>query len=78
MTKKLNIGIKPSRRPASLTPEHWVKNRHASPEEPKQRFTAEIPVRLHSAFKADCAQRGIKMVTELVEILEKRYGQNGR
>jgi hypothetical protein len=70
--KKVSFGTRPAApKEQAPTPEAWVDQRHA-PEGTK-RLTLDIAASLHARIKADCARRGVKMVEELRELLEREY-----
>ena len=43
-----------------------------------KRLTIDVPVDLHSAIKASCAQRGVKMADAIREILKDEFGGSRR
>lgn len=40
-----------------------------------KRLTIDVPADLHSAIKAGCAQKGLKMADAIREILETEFGK---
>ena len=78
MNKRVLLGPRPTAQPAATpTPDDWVENR-ATGEEPDtiKRLTFDVPLKLHTAIKTDCAARGKKMNEEIVAILAARWLQS--
>jgi hypothetical protein len=74
MTKRIAFGPKPSK-PAPEQAEAWVHNREVDGPEPTKRLTLDLPQSLHTRIKATCAMRGTKMVEEIRDLLEQKYGK---
>ena len=82
MNKKVSIGARPApRSPQSVDPEAWVQQEsRAEPKAaavPMKRLTIELPADLHTAFKANCVLRGVKMVDEIRRMIEARIAERG-
>lgn len=71
--KRVTIGTKPSNKPAQAAADAWVERRDE--REAIKRMTIDIPESLHRAIKAQCALRGTKMVEEVRQLLEQKYGR---
>lgn len=69
--KKIEIGTRPSARPAPAAADQWVENRSGS--ERMKRLTIDIPESLHRAIKMHCAMHGTKMADEVRELLMQKY-----
>ena len=76
-TKKVQIGIKPTNKPAPAVADVWVESR-SSGNEPKsmKRLTIDVPESLHRSIKAQCAMRGTKIADEVRDLLLQKYGQS--
>lgn len=76
-TKKVQIGTKPTNKPAPAAADAWVESR-SNGDEPEQmkRLTIDVPESLHRSIKAQCAMRGTKIADEVRELLLKKYGQS--
>lgn len=75
-TKKVQIGSKPTNKPALVaTADAWVESR-SNGDEPEQmkRLTIDVPESLHRQIKTACAQRGTKIADEVRELLLQKYG----
>ena len=76
MTKKIQIGTKPTNKPAPAAADAWVESRSNGDEpERMKRLTIDVPESLHRAIKMQCAARGAKMADELRELLMQKYGE---
>lgn len=75
--KKVQIGTKPTNKPAPASADAWVENR-CNGDEPEQmkRLTIDVPESLHRSIKTQCAMRGTKIADEVRELLLKKYGQS--
>ena len=71
MSKKVDIGPRPSLKSTVASSDDWVKN----PEKGKsmKRLTVDIPEDMHRQIKADCAWRGVKITDVIREMLAERY-----
>ena len=79
--KKVSFGAKPSAKPAAAPADQWVETRHpeeATTPEATKRLTLDLPESLHRRIKATCAQRGVKMVDEIRELLEQHFPEQTR
>ena len=76
-TKKVQIGTKPTNKPAPASADAWVESR-SNGDEPEQmkRLTIDVPESLHRSIKAQCAMRGTKIADEVRELLLQKYGQS--
>lgn len=72
-TKKVQIGVRPTNKPAPAEADAWVESRSVEPEKMK-RLTIDIPETLHRSIKAGCAMRGTKIADEVRELLLQKYG----
>jgi hypothetical protein len=73
-TKKIQIGAKPTSKPA--TADAWVESRdNADAPEPMKRLTIDVPESLHKTIKIACAMRGTKIADEVRDLLLQRYGK---
>ncbi len=74
MSKKVSFSPKPQA-PAPKTADDWVTNRATppAPAEPMKRLTIDVPARLHTRIKAQCALRGLKMADEIRTLLEQHF-----
>lgn len=73
-SKKVTIGIRPTRQGSSGSADQWVESREASRvAEPMKRLTIDIPAELHRKIKGQCATRGTKMADEVRELLRQQY-----
>ncbi|CCF70666.1 hypothetical protein CAI18_23330 (plasmid) [Xanthomonas citri pv. punicae] len=72
--KKVQIGTKPTNKPAPVAADAWVESRSSS-DEPEQmkRLTIDVPESLHRQIKTACAQRGTKIADEVRELLLQKY-----
>ncbi len=76
MTKKVQIGTKPTNKPAPAAADAWVESRSNGDElERMKRLTIDVPESLHRAIKMQCAARGTKMADEIRELLMQKYGE---
>ena len=76
-TKKVQIGTKPTNKPAPAAADAWVESRSNGDEpEPMKRLTIDVPESLHRTIKAQCAMRGTKIADEVRELLLQKYGQS--
>lgn len=76
-TKKVQIGIKPTNKPALAVADAWVESRSNGNEpKPMKRLTIDVPESLHRSIKAQCAMRGTKIADEVRDLLLKKYGQS--
>lgn len=67
--KKVTFGTKPAQ--TSLkSMDAWVDQKE---EKKTSRLTLDIPLALHREIKSQCAQRGVKMIEEITELLEEKY-----
>ena len=82
MGKKVTIASKPTAKRPAATPDAWVSGGvpaepaappETSPKEELKRFTIDIPVTLHRRIKSQCANRGVKMRDDILELLLKYY-----
>ena len=71
MSKRVTSGSKPTARPAPETADEWVNNRGGAEE--MKRLTFDIPASLHRRIKVACALKGVTMVEELRELLNRQY-----
>ncbi len=74
--KKIGFGSRPAKPEVAKDPATWVEQRHEP--EGKQRLTLDIPASLHSRIKAQCAQRGEKMIDAITAILEREFPEERR
>jgi len=75
-TKKVQIGTKPTNKPAPAAADAWVESRSNGDEpEPMKRLTIDVPESLHRSIKAQCAMRGTKIADEVRELLLQKYGK---
>mgnify|MGYP003377059427 CR=1 FL=1 len=71
-TKKVQIGVKPTSKPAPA--DAWVESRSdGTAPEPMKRLTIDVPESLHRTIKAQCAMRGTKIADEVRELLLQKY-----
>lgn len=76
-TKKVQIGTKPTSRPAPAAADAWVESRSNGGEpEPMKRLTIDVPEGLHRSIKAQCAMRGTKIADEVRELLLQKYSKS--
>ena len=75
-TKKVQIGTKPTNKPAPAAADAWVESRSIDEPEPMKRLTIDVPESLHRSIKAQCAMRGTKIADEVRELLLQKYGQS--
>jgi hypothetical protein len=68
-TKRVQIGAKPTNKPAPVAADAWVESRVVDGPEPMKRLTIDVPESLHRRIKAQCAMRGSKMADEVRELL---------
>jgi hypothetical protein len=73
-TKKIQIGAKPTSKPAPATADAWVESREDATPEPMKRLTIDVPESLHKAIKIACATRGTKIADEVRDLLLQKYG----
>ena len=73
-TKKVQIGTKPTNKPAPAAADAWVESRSNDEPEPMKRLTIDVPESLHRTIKAQCAMRGSKIADEVRELLIQKYG----
>lgn len=75
--KKVAIGGKPSAKAAdNKSVDAWIDSRHQEvTKAPTKRLTIDIPADLHARLKAECAMNGRKMVDEIRELLQEKYGK---
>ena len=73
-TKKVQIGTKPTNKPAPAAADAWVESRSNDEPEPMKRLTIDVPMSLHRAIKSQCAIRGMKIADEVRELLVQKYG----
>jgi predicted DNA binding CopG/RHH family protein len=77
MSKKVTFKPKPtSAVPANA--DEWVsgenpKAKKQEEEEPKKRFTFDVPESLHRRVKIGCAARGVEMAEVVRQLLEKEF-----
>ncbi len=75
--KKVFFGTKPVKHEATTatysTPDEWVENREEASSDTMKRLTIDISASLHRRIKTSCAARGVMMVDDIREILEKNY-----
>lgn len=73
--KKVTFGAKPAPKVDVSEVDAWVERRSAPEDEVEEtkRLTLDIPASLHRRIKATCAQRGVKMVDEIRELLAKHF-----
>lgn len=77
----MNKKVKFTPKPTSAVPanaDDWVsgespKAKKKEEEEPKKRFTFDVPVSLHRRVKIGCASRGVEMAEVMRELLEKEF-----
>jgi len=72
-TKKVQIGIKPTNKPAPVAADAWVESRNDASGSMK-RLTIDVPESLHRQIKTACAQRGTKIADEVRGLLLQKYG----
>lgn len=75
-TKKVQIGTKPTNKPAPAAADAWVESRSNDETEPMKRLTIDVPESLHRTIKAQCAMRGTKIADEVRELLLQKFGQS--
>ncbi|AEK59807.1 conserved hypothetical protein (plasmid) [Acidithiobacillus caldus SM-1] len=76
-TKKVQIGIKPTNKPAPAVADAWVESRSSGNKpKPMKRLTIDVPESLHRSIKAQCAMRGTKIADEIRDLLLQKYGQS--
>ena len=73
-TKKVQIGTKPTNKPAPAAADAWVESRSNDEPEPMKRLTIDVPESLHRSIKAQCALRGTTIADEVRELLLQKYG----
>jgi hypothetical protein len=75
--KKVQIGAKPTNKPAPVAADAWVESRSNddTPEQMK-RLTIDVPESLHRQIKTTCAQRGTKIADEVRALLLQKYGES--
>lgn len=74
MTKKVQIGAKPTASAKAHTADAWVESRDAEAEPEKmKRLTIDVPESLHRAVKLSCVSRGVKIADEIRELLLQKY-----
>lgn len=76
MSKKIQIGGKPTARPAPAgNADEWVSNRAApaeapaEPSEKMKRLTIDVTESLHREFKRKCADKGVKIADVARELI---------
>jgi hypothetical protein len=73
--KKVQIGTKPTNKPAPVAADAWVENRsNGDTAEQMKRLTIDVPESLHRTIKTACAMRGTKIADEVRELLLQKYG----
>lgn len=77
MSKKVAFTPKPI---STVPPQadDWVsgekpKAKKKEEDEPKKRFTFDVPVSLHRRVKRGCADRGVEMADVMREFLKKEF-----
>ena len=76
MSTKTNVFSKNPRKenkPSIKKVDDWVQNRGVKKTEATKRLTFDIPVSWHTQIKSECAQRGVKMVDEILPLLQKHF-----
>ena len=74
MSKRVEIGTRPTTRRTAPEADAWVENRAASNEpEPIKRLTIDVPESLHRRVKAQCAMRGTKIADEVRALLVEHF-----
>jgi hypothetical protein len=86
--KEIKFPKKPGAADAPADAEAWINAPRGSdhvakaevpvaPEEPMKRLTIDIPERLHTRVKSQCAKRGAKMADEIRALLEAHFPAEG-
>ena len=72
MNKKVSFTKKPNK---THSAEDWVKQGQSEKEksEPTKRLTLDVPVSLHTEIKTQCAQKGVKMIDEILPVLKEHF-----
>lgn len=76
MSKKINIGMRPTNVKEEINADAWVESRNTQENEPMKRLTIDVPESLHREIKAQCARRGTKIADEVRELLLNKYRNN--
>lgn len=76
MSKKINIGMRPTNVKEEVNADAWVESRNIKENEPMKRLTIDVPESLHREIKAQCARRGTKIADEVRELLLNKYRNN--
>lgn len=74
MSKKTNAFAKKPRnenKPAIRNADDWIKDRGDT-----KRLTLDIPASLHTHIKSECARRGVKMIDEILPLLQNYFSLN--
>lgn len=80
MSRK-KIGLRTTRPTATDDADKWVESRVVEttahqpdqPEQPKKKLIIELPHEMHSRFKAQCAERGVKMSDVVRDLINKAF-----
>lgn len=84
--KRTGLGLRPQR-PTADDADKWVESRvvettvpqPAEPEQaeqaeqPKKKLIIELPHEMHSRFKSQCAERGVKMSDVVRDLINKAF-----
>lgn len=81
--KRTGLGFRPQR-PTADDADKWVESRVVEttahqpeqaepPEQPKKKLIIELPHEMHSRFKAQCAERGVKMSDVVRDLINKAF-----
>ncbi len=76
MNTKTNAFAKKPRNenePSIKKADDWVQSRGVVKNESTKRLTFDIPISWHTQIKSECAQRGVKMVDEILPLLQKHF-----
>ena len=82
--KRTGLGSRPSRPTATVDADKWVESRVVEttahqpeqaepPEQPKKKLIIELPHEMHSRFKSQCAERGVKMSDIVRDMINKEF-----
>jgi hypothetical protein len=70
MSKKVSFGTIPTAKTVDSNPDEWVESRA---NEGNKRLTLDLPASLHTRIKVACVMKGVKMVDEIRELLERHF-----
>lgn len=79
--KRTGLGFRPQRPTATDDADKWVESRVVETttqqpeqaEQPKKKLIIELPHEMHSRFKSQCAERGVKMSDVVRDLINKAF-----